>query len=80
MQSTDAAHSSEFRIFETEEFKKALARLGLAPISAEEARHVCLSPVAARPVFRAEYPQVTGIYDRNLAISNRPLSRILLAG
>lgn len=28
MQSTDAAHSSEFRVFETEEFKKALARLG----------------------------------------------------
>jgi mRNA interferase RelE/StbE len=28
MQSTDAAHSPEFRIFETEEFKKALARLG----------------------------------------------------
>ena len=28
MQRTGAAHSSEFRIFETEEFKKALARLG----------------------------------------------------
>ena len=28
MQSADAAHSLEFRIFETEELKKALARLG----------------------------------------------------
>ena len=28
MQSADAAHSLEFRILETEEFKKALARLG----------------------------------------------------
>ncbi len=28
MPNTDAAHSSEFRIFETDEFKKALARLG----------------------------------------------------
>ena len=28
MQSVDAAHSLEFRIFETEEFKKTLIRLG----------------------------------------------------
>jgi len=28
MPSTGAAHSSEFRIFETEEFKRALTRLG----------------------------------------------------
>ena len=28
MQKTGAAHSSEFRIFETEEFRKALSRLG----------------------------------------------------
>ena len=28
MSSTDAASSSEFRIFETKEFKKAMARLG----------------------------------------------------
>lgn len=28
MPSTAAAHSSEFRVFETEEFRKALARLG----------------------------------------------------
>ena len=28
MQRTGAAHSSEFRIFETEEFRKALSKLG----------------------------------------------------
>lgn len=28
MQRTGAAHSSEFRLFETEEFRKALAKLG----------------------------------------------------
>lgn len=28
MQKTGAAHSSEFRLFETEEFRKALSRLG----------------------------------------------------
>jgi len=28
MQKTGAAHSSEFRIFETEEFRKTLSRLG----------------------------------------------------
>jgi len=28
MQNADAAHSLEFRIFETEEFKKALTRIG----------------------------------------------------
>ena len=28
MPSTDVAHSSEFRVFETEEFRKALSRLG----------------------------------------------------
>jgi mRNA interferase RelE/StbE len=29
MQNADAAHSLEFKIFETEEFKKSLTRLGL---------------------------------------------------
>ena len=28
MQRTGAAHSSEFRLFETEEFRKALSKLG----------------------------------------------------
>ncbi|MBU1734787.1 MAG: type II toxin-antitoxin system RelE/ParE family toxin [Verrucomicrobia bacterium] len=28
MQKTDVVHSSEFRIFETEEFRKALSKLG----------------------------------------------------
>ena len=54
MRKNGAAHSSECRIFETKEFRKALFMIGPPALSARETGRICLSPGEAGTALRTE--------------------------
>jgi len=60
MPSTGAERLSEFRVFETEEFKKALVRSGSTSLSGEKLETYVYPQLRQWPYFGPKYPQVAG--------------------
>ena len=60
MPNSGAAHSSEFRVFETEEFKKALARLGPPRFLPKKLEHYIYPQLRQGPYFGPNIRKLVG--------------------